>query len=261
MSDSGTDGGSCPDDGINAKLLATYKSQFMLIRRTARAHLYGRARENDPAADHMACTTYVSYALRFSGLNIPVYQTTDGLRDALLKRGWRKTSNPQEMVGGSVMVAQDRAGWAGHPDHMYTLSRFTDRAGFGYIFDNQFGSLNGVRIEGFSHERNITVEDGNPPLSNSGERVKRTQLNFALIADCPKDAGPASDAGTVPPGLCAGKADGLYCTGTFGYDAVFCKAGLANGTIQCGSGTYCVGPNGPTQATKPVCDPTPPVCP
>lgn len=67
---------------------------------------------------------------------------TDGLSDALLKRGWSKTTALNDLKPGMILFSQDLKGRKGAPDHTYTFHHWDSRTGnVAWIYDNNSPGL------------------------------------------------------------------------------------------------------------------------
>lgn len=207
---------------LNARMFANYgtRAGYDSVSRAAMRVLHTR---------HNGCATWLSEAIRAAGGNVPVNESTNGLRDALKARGWTVIRNRSDLQPGDVIITHDRAGVPGHPDHVYMFGgwagsnpKAVDNQGFMY-----------ARTPG----RSPIAYGLRAPGGSSGGSCGTTK---ATPSDS-TDAGPTLDS-------CANKADGWYCSEYISYGAFECSNHTIAGGWQCGGGTVCR-PNGSGHAT------------
>ncbi len=211
-------GGNCSQ--VNARMASFYGSRqgYDTVSRAGMRTLGTR---------HNGCATWLSHAIRMSGGNIPIEESTNGLRDALKSRGWTVIRNRADLQPGDVIVTKDRAGMPGHPDHIY-------------MFDGWDGqNPRAVDNQGFAHTRTpgkspIAYGLRAPSGSGGGSCNPMTNQNDA-------SAPPQRDS-------CAGKSDGWYCSDVATYSAYECAGNTIAGGWQCSDNTVCR-PNGSGKAT------------
>ena len=206
---------------LNAKMAAFYGSKqgYDTVSRAGMKTLGTR---------HNGCATWLSHAIRMSGGNIPIEESTNGLRDALKSRGWTVIRNRGDLQPGDVIITKDRAGSPGHPDHVY-------------MFDGWDGSNpRAVDNQGFAHTRTA----GRSPIAY-GLRAPGGSTGGSCGTT---KAAPGNDAGAPQKDSCAGKSDGWYCSELATYSSYECKGADIIGGWQCSDNTVCR-PNGSGQAT------------
>ena len=179
---------------------------------------------------HNGCATWLSHAIRMSGGNIPIEESTTGLRDALRSRGWTVIRDRADLQPGDVIITKDRAGQPGHPDHVYMFDGWDGR------------NPRAVDNQGAAHTR------------TSG----RSPIAYGLRAPSGSSGGSCNQAANPPPAQsdasapqrdsCGGKSDGWYCSEQESYSAYECKGADIVGGWQCSGNTVCR-PNGSGQAT------------
>lgn len=176
---------------------------------------------------HNGCATWLSHAIRMSGGNIPIEESTNGLRDALKQRGWTVIRNRADLRPGDVIITKDRAGQPGHPDHVY-------------MFDGWDGqNPRAVDNQGFVHTRT----SGRSPIAY-GLRAPSGSNGGSCNSPAPQQA----DAGAPQKDNCEGKADGWYCSQLDDFGAYQCQGQSIQGGWQCSDNTVCR-PNANGQAT------------
>jgi hypothetical protein len=208
-------GGTCGD--LNARMIAFYSTPAGYAQ-------VSRAGIKTLGTRKNGCATWVSHAIRMSGGHIPIEEGTIGLRDALLKAGWTKIRNRNDLRPGDVIITKDRKGVPGHPDHAYVFAGWSGNNPI--AIDNQ----------GFTHVR----KPGKSPIAYGLRAPSSGQTGACPAMPASGSSGGSGTSMMTPQkDSCGGKSDGWYCSEQVDYSAFECKDGDIIGGWQCGGGTFC----------------------
>lgn len=167
------------------------------------------------------CATWLSHAIRQTGVNMPVETNTEGFRDALKARGWREIRDRNALLPGDVIITKDRKGRPGHPDHVYMFAGWQDAGKTTPLaVDNQ----------GFTHPRG--------PNKAKIAYGLRAPSNSNNCNGTPSTSTP-NPAVNETRDSCSGKGDGWYCSELRDFSAYKCGGGQISGGWQCSGRTVC----------------------
>jgi hypothetical protein len=203
--------------GLNERLYAIYTTSqgYSTVSRLGMRTL--GTRKN-------GCATWLSHAIRQSGVQMPVRSGTERFRDELKGRGWVVIRNKEDLRPGDVIITKDRKGRPGHPDHVYMFAGWQDaRLAIPIAVDNQ----------GFTHARG-------PAKSPIAYGLRAPDSNDGPGCEATSAAPPPSSSDDPPQkDSCAAKSDGWYCSDLRDFSSYRCAAGLISGGWQCGDNTVC----------------------
>jgi hypothetical protein len=111
------------------------------------------APQNGGSATHNGCAAFCSTALQHVVPTMPHEMMAQGLADVLLKRGWKKVTDPKLVKPGMIIVTEDNPEYPGYAAHIFMIASEIDVHGYGVAIDNQ----------AFKYRRNISVAGAKTP--------------------------------------------------------------------------------------------------